>query len=67
MEKNKISNKIKELNQSIDESSYLLGHSKLKTFSLIHIPYLKKSNIKKYIFHMINQFHSLEYITAPHK
>ena len=32
-----------KINKSIDESSYLLGHSKLKTFSLIHIPYLKKS------------------------
>ena len=34
---------ILKINKSIDESSYLLGHSKLKTFSLIHIPYLKKS------------------------
>ncbi|MFL2889331.1 MAG: ABC transporter permease [Pelagibacteraceae bacterium] len=32
-----------KINQSIDESSYLLGHSKLKTFTLIHVPYLKNS------------------------
>jgi iron(III) transport system permease protein len=31
------------INQSIDESSYLLGYSKLKTFLNIHIPYLKNS------------------------
>ena len=32
-----------KINQSIDESSYLLGHSKFKTFSFIHLPYLKNS------------------------
>ena len=32
-----------KINYSIDESSYLLGYSKLKTFSKIHIPYLKNS------------------------
>jgi iron(III) transport system permease protein len=32
-----------KINQSIDESSYLLGHSKLKTFTIIHFPYLKNS------------------------
>ena len=32
-----------KINQSIDESSYLLGYSKLKTFTLIHMPYLKNS------------------------
>ena len=32
-----------KINQSIDESSYLLGYSKFKTFTLIHIPYLKNS------------------------
>ena len=31
------------INKSIDESSYLLGYSKLKTFLNIHIPYLKNS------------------------
>ena len=31
------------INRSIDESSYLLGYSKLKTFLGIHIPYLKNS------------------------
>ena len=30
-----------KINKSIDESSYLLGHSRLKTFILIHMPYLK--------------------------
>ena len=31
------------INRSIDESSYLLGYSKFKTFLGIHIPYLKNS------------------------
>jgi iron(III) transport system permease protein len=36
------SNYIK-INQSIDESSYLLGYTKLRTFRKIHLPYLKNS------------------------
>jgi len=32
-----------KINYSIDESSYLLGYSKFKTFMKIHIPYLKNS------------------------
>ena len=32
-----------KINYSIDESSYLLGYSKLKTFTNIHLPYLKNS------------------------
>jgi len=32
-----------KINRSIDESSYLLGYSKLKTFLGIHVPYLKNS------------------------
>ena len=32
-----------KINYSIDESSYLLGYSKFKTFSRIHVPYLKNS------------------------
>ncbi len=32
-----------KINQSIDESSYLLGFSKIKTFTKIHFPYLKNS------------------------
>ena len=31
------------INRSIDESSYLLGYSKTKTFLGIHLPYLKNS------------------------
>ncbi len=31
------------INKSIDESSYLLGYSKLQTFTGIHVPYLKSS------------------------
>ena len=31
------------INRSIDESSYLLGYSKIKTFLGIHVPYLKNS------------------------
>jgi len=32
-----------KINYSIDESSYLLGYSKFKTFLNIHVPYLKNS------------------------
>ena len=32
-----------KMNYSIDESAYLLGYSKFKTFTNIHIPYLKNS------------------------
>ncbi len=32
-----------KINYSIDESSYLLGYSKFKTFSKVHIPYLRNS------------------------
>ncbi|MDA8846763.1 hypothetical protein N9I94_03250, partial [Candidatus Pelagibacter sp.] len=42
-----ISNGINEvnlkINYSIDESAYLLGYSKFKTFKNIHLPYLKNS------------------------
>ena len=34
-----------KINYSIDESSYLLGYSKIKTFSRIHVPYLKNNII----------------------
>jgi len=32
-----------KINYSIDESAYLLGYSKFKTFKDIHVPYLKNS------------------------
>ena len=32
-----------KINQSIDDSAYLLGFSKLKTFYKIHLPYLRNS------------------------
>ncbi len=32
-----------KINHSMDESAYLLGYSKYKTFSQIHLPYLKNS------------------------
>ena len=32
-----------KINQSMDESAYLLGYTKFKTFTKIHIPYLKNS------------------------
>ena len=32
-----------KINYSIDESSYLLGNSKFKTFTNIHLPYLRNS------------------------
>ncbi len=41
---NGIKSSYEKINSSIDESAYLLGYSKVKTFSLIHVPHLK-SNI----------------------
>jgi len=32
-----------KINQSMDESAYLLGYSKFKTFTKVHIPYLRNS------------------------
>jgi iron(III) transport system permease protein len=32
-----------KINYSIDESAYLLGYSKIKTFKNIHLPFLKSS------------------------
>jgi len=32
-----------KINQSMDESAYLLGYSKFKTFLKVHIPYLRSS------------------------
>jgi len=32
-----------KINKSMDESAYLLGYSKFKTFTKVHIPYLKNS------------------------
>ncbi len=32
-----------KINQSIDDNAYLLGYSKFKTFTKIHIPYLKNN------------------------
>ena len=32
-----------KINQSMDESAYLLGYTKFKTFTKVHIPYLKNS------------------------
>ncbi len=40
---NGIKSNYSKINQSIDESSYLLGFTKLKTFGKIHLPYLRNS------------------------
>ena len=42
---NGIKSSYEKINDSIDESAYLLGYSKIKTFSSIHIPYLKNNII----------------------
>ena len=42
---NGIKSSYEKINNSIDESAYLLGYSKTKTFSSIHIPYLKNNII----------------------
>ena len=38
---NGIKSSYEKINNSIDESAYLLGYSKIKTFLRIHVPYLK--------------------------
>jgi len=40
---NGIKSGYEKINRSIDESAYLIGYSKLKTFLTIHIPYLRNS------------------------
>jgi len=40
---NGIKSSYEKINNSIDESAYLLGYSKTKTFFNIHIPYLRNS------------------------
>jgi iron(III) transport system permease protein len=40
---NGIKSGYEKINKSIDESAYLIGYSKLKIFTNIHIPYLKNS------------------------
>jgi iron(III) transport system permease protein len=40
---NGIKSGYERINRSIDESSYLLGYSKMKTFLGIHLPYLRNS------------------------
>jgi len=40
---NGIKSGYEKINQSIDESAYLLGYSKIKTFLNIHIPFLRNS------------------------
>ena len=42
---NGIKSSYEKINSSIDESAYLLGYSKIKTFSNIHVPYLKNNII----------------------
>jgi len=40
---NGIKSGYEKINRSIDESAYLIGYSKFKTFTNIHIPYLRNS------------------------
>ena len=42
---NGIKSSYEKINNSIDESAYLLGYSKIKTFLKIHVPYLKTNVI----------------------
>ena len=42
---NGIKSSYEKINNSIDESAYLLGYTKIKTFLQIHIPYLKTNII----------------------
>ncbi len=42
---NGIKSSYEKINNSIDESAYLLGYSKIKTFLKIHVPYLRTNII----------------------
>jgi iron(III) transport system permease protein len=42
---NGIKSSYEKINNSIDESAYLLGYSKLKAFLKIHVPYLRTNVI----------------------
>ena len=42
---NGIKSSYEKINNSIDESAYLLGYSKLKTFIKVHVPYLRTNII----------------------
>ena len=42
---NGIKSSYEKINNSIDESAYLLGYTKVKLFSTIHIPHLKNNII----------------------
>ena len=42
---NGIKSSYEKINNSIDESAYLLGYSKIKTFLKIHVPYLRTNVI----------------------
>ncbi len=42
---NGIKSSYEKINNSIDESAYLLGYSKIKTFLKVHIPYLRTNII----------------------
>ena len=42
---NGIKSSYEKINTSIDESAYLLGYTKIKTFLKIHVPYLKTNII----------------------
>ena len=42
---NGIKSSYEKINNSIDESAFLLGYSKIKTFLKIHVPYLKTNII----------------------
>ncbi len=42
---NGIKSSYEKINNSIDDSAYLLGYSKIKTFLKVHIPYLKTNII----------------------
>ncbi len=42
---NGIKSSYEKINNSIDESAYLLGYTKFKTFSMVHVPHLKNNII----------------------
>ena len=60
---NGIKSSYEKINNSIDESAYLLGYTKVKTFSTIHIPHLKNNIILPhnfYYYHKKNNQHRCE-------
>ena len=58
---NGIKSGYEKINISVDESAYLLGFSKRKTFMNIHIPFLRKFSFIYYNFNIVRNYKRITY------